>query len=312
MIKIDGSQGEGGGQILRTSLALSLVTGKPFRISNIRKGRRKPGLMRQHLTSLRAATAVGKASVEGDSIGSQEVTFRPKTIQSGDYEFTVGTAGSTTLVLQTVLPALLVADSPSTLVLQGGTHNPYAPPFDFLAKTFLPVLNRMGAEVTAELVAPGFYPAGGGEIRVSISPCHNLETLHLLERKAKPEVSAQAVVSNLPAAIAERELDVVRRELGLSEERTAVAEISSSGPGNVVTLEVDTGEVCEIFTGFGEINVTSAQVGHRVAQEAKEFIESDVPVGKHLADQLLVPMAMAGKDLTGPSNRLRIRGRILR
>src|SRR5688500_5627223 len=127
MITIDGSEGEGGGQILRTSLALSLVTGQPFRIVNIRAGRKKPGLLRQHLTAVQAAIAIGDAVADGAEIGSQELVFRPEGIRAGEYRFAVGTAGSTTLVLQTVLPALMLANGPSRVVLEGGTHNPFAP-----------------------------------------------------------------------------------------------------------------------------------------------------------------------------------------
>ena len=142
MLTIDGSFGEGGGQILRTSLALSLVTGKPFRIGNIRAGRKNPGLLRQHLTAVNAATEISRAEVTGAAIGSRELTFAPGSVVSGNYAFAVGTAGSTTLVLQTVLPALLVASGKSKLILEGGTHNPFAPPFDFLEKAFLPLVNR--------------------------------------------------------------------------------------------------------------------------------------------------------------------------
>ena len=161
MLTIDGSAGEGGGQILRTSLALSLVTGKPFRIEKIRAGREKPGLLRQHLTAVNAAAAVGRAEVQGAALGSRELVFHPSAPAPGAYSFAVGTAGSTTLVLQTILPALLTAPGPSTVTLEGGTHNPFAPPHDFLARAFLPLLSRMGAEVAATLERPGFYPAGG-------------------------------------------------------------------------------------------------------------------------------------------------------
>lgn len=150
-IHIDGSQGEGGGQIVRSSLALSLVTGRPFIIENLRGRREKPGLARQHLTAVRAAAQVSGAEVEGDEVGSRYIAFRPTKLQAGEYKFAIGTAGSTTLVLQTVLPALLIADGPSRITLEGGTHNHRAPSFDFLAKTYLPLVNRMGTRVTAEL-----------------------------------------------------------------------------------------------------------------------------------------------------------------
>src|SRR3954466_3092396 len=174
MITIDGAAGEGGGQILRTSLGLSLVTGQPFRIVNIRAGRKKPGLLRQHLTAVQAATQIGDAVTDGLEMGSLEVVFRPERVRSGEYRFAVGTAGSTTLVLQTVLPALMLAGKPSRLVLEGGTHNPFAPPFDFLVQTYLPLLARFGPQVEAKLLRPGFFPAGGGRLEIDIQPIAKL------------------------------------------------------------------------------------------------------------------------------------------
>src|SRR5262245_55571056 len=182
MITIDGSFGEGGGQILRTSLALSLVTGKPFRIENIRAGRKNPGLLRQHLTAVNAAASIGQAEITGASIGSTLLTIAPSKITHGNYHFAVGTAGSSTLVLQTVLPALLIADGPTRLTIEGGTHNPFAPPFDFLARAFLPLLTRMGVNVNANLDRYGFYPAGGGRIEITISPTGKLLPLVLESR----------------------------------------------------------------------------------------------------------------------------------
>ena len=182
MIIIDGSQGEGGGQIVRSSLALSLVTGKPVTIDRIRARRSRPGLMRQHLTAFQAAAQIGNADVEGDSIGSSKVTFQPHDLLPGDYSFNIGTAGSTMLVLQTVLPALMVADGPSTIVLEGGTHNPLAPPFDFLARAYAPLVERLGPRIRMRLERPGFYPAGGGRAVVTIEPARQLVPLNLMER----------------------------------------------------------------------------------------------------------------------------------
>jgi len=171
MITIDGSEGEGGGQILRTSLALSLVTGQPFRMDRIRAKRQKPGILRQHLTAVEAAKAVGCAEVMGAAMNSQTLAFRPAVVIPGNYRFAVGTAGSATLVLQTVLPSLLTASSTSTLTLEGGTHNPLAPPFDFLARSFMPLIQRMGPSVELELKRrPGFFPAGGGRFHARIEP----------------------------------------------------------------------------------------------------------------------------------------------
>src|SRR6185503_15943515 len=182
MITIDGSQGEGGGQILRTSLTLSLVTGQPFRLENIRAGRQKPGLLRQHLTAVEAARTVGTAEVNGATPGSRTLEFRPGTVTPGNYRFAVGTAGSATLVLQTILPPLLTASGVSTLTLEGGTHNPYAPPFDFLARCFVPLIQRMGPRIDLEMGRPGFYPAGGGKFQARIEPVKRLARFDLMTR----------------------------------------------------------------------------------------------------------------------------------
>ena len=297
MITIDGSMGEGGGQVLRTSLGLSLVTGKPFRIENIRAGRSKPGLMRQHLTAVRAAAEVGDTKVSGDVIGSRELTFEPGAVRPGQYEFAVGTAGSATLVLQTVLPALIVADAPSRLTLKGGTHNPWSPPFDFLAKAFLPLLARMGANVMATLVRPGFYPAGGGEFTVEIAPPADgrLRPLELLERGEIVSRRARAVVARLPEHIAQRELRVVEKKLGWTGDALAVEQAHDSvGPGNIIMLEIASHNVTEVFTAFGEKDVRAEAVAHKAVDEARAYLAAGVPVGPHLADQLLVPVAMAG------------------
>src|SRR2546423_9924829 len=164
MITIDGSFGEGGGQIIRTSLALSLITGREFRIYNVRARRDKPGLQRQHLTAVNAAAEVGQAQVEGAGVGAREFTFTPGHTQAGAYTFDIGTAGSTTLVLQTVLPPLMIADAPSLLTLRGGTHNVHAPPYEFLARAFLPLVSPMGPRLSIELVRHGFYPPRGGSL----------------------------------------------------------------------------------------------------------------------------------------------------
>ncbi|UCD18046.1 MAG: RNA 3'-phosphate cyclase, partial [Candidatus Zixiibacteriota bacterium] len=228
MIKIDGSFGEGGGQILRTSLALSLVTGKAFHINNIRAGRRKPGLMRQHLTAVKAAMMIGRAEVKGDSIGSMELFFGPKEIRPGEYNFVIGTAGSCPLVLQTILPALITADKKSRLILEGGTHNPFAPPFDFLLKAFLPVINKMGPGVNAVLERPGFYPAGGGILRLLVEPSGSLNPVEIMERGEIKRRFATAYVAGLPVKIGERELKIVAQRLSWGSDCLRVKELSGS------------------------------------------------------------------------------------
>lgn len=294
-IIIDGSFGEGGGQILRTALALSLVQAKPFHIRNIRANRKKPGLMRQHLTAVNAAVQIGNAEVRGNELGSVELYFAPKTIIPGKYYFSVGTAGSCTLVFQTVLPALLTAAGESELVLEGGTHNPFAPPFDFLEKTFLPLVCRMGADVHVSLECPGFYPAGGGKIIARIVPPKKFAPLELTERGEIMEQRARALVSRLAESIGEREIDRIRKKTGWRGPMTVEKITSSKGPGNVLFIEIESQYVTEVFSGFGKKGVRAEQVAEGTLKQAQEYLSADVPVGKHLADQLLIPMVLAGQ-----------------
>ncbi len=293
MIVIDGSFGEGGGQILRSSLALSLVTGKPFRLERIRAGRKSPGLLRQHLTSVLAAAEVGGAHVEGAELRSQQLTFIPGALRGGKFSFAIGTAGSTTLVLQTILVPLLVAPEPSVIELEGGTHNVAAPSYDFLKRSFLPLIARMGARVEVELVRPGFYPAGGGRIVVSIEPARQLARLELLERGAVVARHARAVVANLPYDIARREIAVVAELLGWPEESLQAHTVTKSiGPGNVLTIELACENVSEVATGFGERGVRAEDVARHAVEELQRYERSNAAVGCHLADQLLLPMAV--------------------
>ena len=293
-ILIDGSQGEGGGQILRSSLALSLVTGKPFCIENIRSKRRKPGLMRQHLTAVNAAVEVGAADVSGNAIGSTRLTFRPNKIKSGNFHFSIGTAGSTTLVLQTILPALMLADKPSTLKLSGGTHNPMAPPLDFLDRTYLPLLAKIGPQVETKLVRPGFYPAGGGEFHVNITPTKKLKPLQLIERGEIKRRSVRLMFANLPFHIIEREKATILKNTNWDESVVDIREMPNSrGPGNLVMIEAESNDVCELFTGFGEVNVSAEKVARDALDQYRKYFAADVPVGIYLADQLMLPLGIA-------------------
>ena len=293
MIVIDGAAGEGGGQVLRSALGLSLVTGRPFTIDNIRGKRKKPGLLRQHLTAVKAACEVGLADCKGAELGSSRLTFAPKGVRPGAYHWSIGTAGSCTLVLQTVLPALMVAEGPSDIVIEGGTHNPMAPPFDFLDKTFLPLLGRLGVKVEIELLRPGFYPAGGGRIRVRVEPAEKLHRLTLTER-GPTHLSAEALCAGLPGHIGLRELEVCRAKLGLTEKETKLVQLEGHGPGNVLTIFARSAELTETFTGFGERGVRAEQVAARVVNHVRDYLRSRAPVGRHLADQLLIPLALAG------------------
>jgi len=284
--------------VLRTSLALSLVTGLPFRIENIRAGRKNPGLLKQHLTAVRAAVEISDAVVTGAEMGSGELTFIPGKVRTGEYVFSVGTAGSATLVLQTVLPALMTADGKSELILEGGTHNPYAPPFDFLEKAFLPCLRKMGPVVKCKLHRPGYYPAGGGRFSVYIEPAEKLAPIEINERGKLTSRHARAIVSRLPEHIAQRELEAVRRILKWRQDELETERVTNaSGPGNALILEIHFEHITEVFTGFGERGVTAEDIAARTSEEVMEYLVSGAPVWKYLADQLLLPMALAGKGL---------------
>ena len=295
MITIDGSEGEGGGQVLRTALSLSLVSGTPFRIDHIRAKRKRSGLLRQHLTGVQAAAAIGGAQVEGNVLGSATLTFTPGAVQPGDYRFAVGTAGSAMLVLQTILPPLMVAAGPSSVTIEGGTHNPAAPPFEFIERAFLPIVNTLGPRVEIELKRHGFYPAGGGQVVARIQPSATLAPVSLLERGDIARRSVRALIANLPRHIAQREVRTTLRLLNWDPEWAEVIELANvSGPGNAVLIEIAAERVTEIATAFGETGVAAEAVANRAGQEARRYLAAGVPVGCHLADQLLTIMALGG------------------
>ena len=295
MIRIDGSEGEGGGQVLRTALGLSLVTGKPFQIEKIRAKRERPGLLRQHLTAVLAAAEIGNAKTEGAALGSKNLSFTPGKVRAGEYHFAVGTAGSGTLVLQTILPALMIADGASRLVIEGGTHNLQAPPFDFLAKTFIPLLNRLGPIVALKLERYGFYPAGGGRFTAEISPCSAISPALWIGRDEITHRHGVAIVANLSRSIAQREIDTLGHMLGWGPECFEILETkNSAGPGNVVMVEVGTPSIMEVFTGFGRLGASAEHVASEAAGAARSYLSSKAFAGEYLADQLLLPLALAG------------------
>jgi RNA 3'-terminal phosphate cyclase (ATP) len=289
-IQLDGTTG--GGQMLRTALTLAMITGQPFRMTHIRGKRQKPGLMRQHLTCVKAACEVSDGSVDGAEIGSTEIIFRAGKLRGASYQFAIGTAGSATLLLQTLLPALLHASGPSKLRLEGGTHNPLAPPFEFIDRVFLPALRRMGAEASVSLVQSGFAPAGGGIIECEIQPCSKLIPFELHERGELTSISLRVPIRNLNANIGNRMLAAALAEFPCED---ATVELREPGPGRGVCClyEARFENTAELSSGFGETNVTAERVGRRAAKSLQDFIGSQTPVGRHLADQLLLPMALA-------------------
>lgn len=291
-IIIDGSEGEGGGQVLRTSLSLSAITGKPVRIENVRGRRTKPGLFRQHLTAFKAAAEICGAQMEGAELKSSEIAFYPGEIKGGDYHLSIGSAGSTTLVAQTILPILAHADEPSTVTITGGTHNMWAPTFDFFNQAFLPLFRSTGGRASVELVKYGFHPAGGGEIMLTVKPSDATNPMELITRGEKVNESIVAIISNLKRNIAEREIKTLLSTLNLAPEKGEIIDADGAGPGNAVSLFLEFENLTEVFTNLGQHGVRSEAVAKDVAAQGKDYLQSGAAVGPHLADQLLLPMAL--------------------
>ena len=297
IVNIDGSQGEGGGQMLRTSLSMSAATGRPFEMANVRAKRTAPGLKRQHLTCLRAAAEVCGARIEGDEVGSQRVAFRPGRIVAGRYRFDIGTAGSVTLVAQTVLPILLCADGASEVTITGGTHVPMSPCWEYFEKTYLPQLRKMGAEVEAHLVKHGFYPAGGGEVVLKIRPWTEAKAYDVTDSGSFREARVVARVANLPADIAAAEVEIVASQLPALAMRTESGSVESIGPGNYCTLELSYDQVTMVCSDIGTHDRSRKAVANTVALAAKSYLKSGGVADEHLSDQLLLPIALAGDRL---------------
>ncbi|MCF8979733.1 MULTISPECIES: RNA 3'-terminal phosphate cyclase [Pseudomonas syringae group] len=292
VIELDGSSG--GGQVLRSALSLSMITGRALHIHHIRGQRSRPGLLRQHLTAVLAAARICEAQVSGAELGSQALWFEPGKVRAGDYEFAIGSAGSCTLVLQTLLPALLLSCEPSRVSISGGTHNPMAPAVDFLQRAWLPQLRRMGAQVELELLRHGFVPAGGGQVQAMINPSR-LTALHLHDRGAEIGRHATALSAGLPEQVAMRELARVGQRLSMAPAQLHTVVLDpEQGPGNALLLVVECEQVTEVFSAFGQSNLRAEAVADRAILKAVEWLHSDSAVAEHLADQLLLPMALAG------------------
>lgn len=296
---IDGSQGEGGGQILRSSLSLSMLTGTPIQIEQIRAGRSKPGLMRQHLVCVQAARQTSAAVVHGDELGSTALQFTPNLISGGFHHFKIGSAGSTSLVLQTILPALLVAEQKSQITLSGGTHNSSAPSSDFLARVFVPQLRAMGADISIDTLQLGLFPAGNGTVVVNVQPrqYHGraLKPLQLLERGAQKAISAHAILASVPLKVATRELELAAKAFKIRPEHLAVRDAGRlTGPGNVFELWAEFDHVSELITSHGAKGLTAESVAQAACDQLDAYLKQGSVVGEHLADQLLLPLWLAG------------------
>ncbi|MEO7735030.1 MAG: RNA 3'-terminal phosphate cyclase [Kofleriaceae bacterium] len=304
MVEIDGARGEGGGQILRTSLALAMITGRPLRMTKIRAGRAKPGLRRQHLACVEAAAQLCHGEVRGATLSSQALELIPRAITGGELTIDIGTAGSTTLVVQTILVPALAAGLPLRAVITGGTHNPLAPPFDFLDRVYAPHLRAMGADVTLTLDRHGFASGGGGrdrggdqahgQLTLTIGAGAALRPIEVVTAGPIVARRATAILARLATHVGERELAVVQDRLGFAASECEVREVTAGGVANVLLLEVERAEGRELVSAFGEKSVRAELIAQRACDELAAFLAADVPVGAHLADQLLLPLAVAG------------------
>ncbi len=302
MITLDGSQGEGGGQVLRSALSLALITGRPFTIEQIRARRSRPGLLRQHLTAVQAAAHFCDAELEGATPGSQRLRFVPGAVRGGEARFAIGSAGSTVLVAQTLIPALMAAGVEARVELSGGTHNTQAPTADYLTQVYLPLLRRMGADVELALHRHGFYPAGGGELTLHIRPATALKPLVLETRGEVRERRARVLLAALPLIVGERELETLLDRLRWPVDAGQIEPLpNDQGPGNTLQATLVAEGLTEQFCTFGERGVPAERVAHQLAGIVNKHLAHGAPVGVQLADQLMLPLALAGgRYVTGP------------
>ncbi|MFE1748194.1 RNA 3'-terminal phosphate cyclase [Coleofasciculus sp. H7-2] len=306
MIYIDGSYGEGGGQVLRTSLSLATITGHPIRIGRIRAGRKKPGLAAQHLTAVRAAAAICEAKVQGDTLGSTDLEFIPgDSIQPGKYTFDVtearqgGSAGAVTLVLQTILLPLAIAQGESQVTLRGGTHVAYSPAYTYIEQVYLPLLRQMGVQAEVRLRGWGWYPQGGGEVELRVSgrggETQFLRGINLLEPGQLQQVRGIAVVTELPSHIPQRMASRAENVLHEADLKATVQPLRERGvaPGAGIFLTAEYENSLAGFGALGRVGLPADKVADMACQELLDFHHTGAPVDVHLGDQLLLPAALA-------------------
>lgn len=299
MVEIDGGFGEGGGQILRTCLSLSLLLKKPFHIFDIRKNRKKPGLMPQHLTAVKSAAQISGARVSGAVQGSGELTFEPGKVLTGKFFFDIGTAGSTSLLFQTLLLPLVHAGGSSVLELKGGTHVRMSPPFDYIKDVFLATLARLGIRTRSEIESYGFYPRGGGLVRFWIEPASEILPADFTERGKLKEIRIISAVCGLPHSIAQRQIDSVLEIIGeyTVDIFTNVQEVHSlsGGKGTYIYILAEYERTLAGFSAIGERGKRAEAVG---AEAAYDFLKHDragesFALDRHLADQVVLYLALS-------------------
>ncbi len=305
---IDGSYGEGGGQILRTALALSAILKKPFSIHHIRSKRKNPGLQAQHLEAVEALAQITEAQTEGVKFGSQKITFFPQKILPGNYQFEVKTAGSTLLLFQAIFFPLSMAQRPSSVILVGGTHVPWSPPFQYLAEVLLPTLEPMGISVNAAIEKWGFYPRGGGKIQMTIHPVHELKPIHLTDRGSLKRIRGLSTLSNLPRHVAVRQKDQamkrIQKELNMDAEINILYDALSNGPGSFLFLLAEYEKTIAGFSSLGQKGKPAEKVADEAVDDLKVYLSSEGCIDPHLADQLVPFMALTKGNSSFTTTRM--------
>jgi RNA 3'-terminal phosphate cyclase (ATP) len=306
MIRIDGSYGEGGGQILRTALSLSAILNKPFEVYNIRKGRKKPGLQAQHLTGVNAAQIITDAKVSGNNFGSLSLSFEPKAIKGGEYEFNVaeerGSAGAVTLVAQTILPILFFADKESQVILKGGTHVPFSPPFDYLKQILLPTIANFGFQAQTNLKGYGFYPVGNGEILLEVINQITSKPFEIKERGQLKELRITSKVANLPISIAERQknhlIELLKSIIQHPTPKIECEAVKASCPGTYLFLNAEFENILAGFSSLGARGKPAEKIADEVFEEFNNYYNRKEIFDPHLADQILIFLALIRKPFT--------------
>ncbi|MEW6108632.1 MAG: RNA 3'-terminal phosphate cyclase [Nitrospirota bacterium] len=295
MLEIDGNYGEGGGQILRTALSLSCLLNLQFHLFNIRKGRKMPGLMPQHLTCVRSMMQISRARVEGDFIGSQDLIFSPSEIRAGNYFFDIGTAGSTSLLLQCILPPLIFAKNESVVTVKGGTHVPFSPTFNYIRDVFIPMLRKLGITLTSVINRYGFYPKGGGEIIIKITPSEEIHGLTLQERGGLKAIQGISGVANLPESIAQRQREAAIKTLAVHGLKAEIEMLSvpAFGHGTFIFIKSETDICISGFSSLGQRGKKAELVGEEAAGELITYHKSSACIEHHLADQIILYLAVA-------------------
>jgi RNA 3'-terminal phosphate cyclase (ATP) len=306
ILEIDGSFGEAGGQILRTALGLSCLLNKPFRIFNIRKSRKKTGLMPQHLTSVRAFALISNAAVKGDSEGSTELMFAPSEVRPGDYFFDIGTAGSTSLLLQAILPPLFFARKRSSVTVKGGTHVPFSPPFHYISEVFVPMLEKLGLVLRASIERYGFYPKGGGKIHGEIIPEGDIKGIEFINRGEVRNIRGISGVGNLPLSIAERQKAAALKTLSPYALRCDIGtqQVAAYGHGTFLFLRAESDNCIAGFSSLGEIGKKAEMVGVEAAREFLDYYHTAACLDGHLADQIVLYLALAKKGSSFTVSRI--------